>query len=68
MGTFRHWDPEELRAKLERTHGSAALRIVRELEQRLDAEYSGSAVTIRWRGSDYRESALACGADVSALK
>jgi hypothetical protein len=39
---------------LEREQGPAALRIVRDLEQRLDAEYSGSTVTIQWRGSSLR--------------
>jgi hypothetical protein len=51
---MRSWEPEELRAKLAREHGPAALRIVKDFEQRMAAEYSGSAVTIRWCGSKYR--------------
>jgi len=50
----RSWDVEEVRAKLEREQGSAALRIVRDFEQQLDAKYSGSTVTIQWRGSSLR--------------
>lgn len=50
----RSWEPEEIFAELERDHGSAAPQIIRNVEQRLDTEYSGSAVTIQWRGSKYR--------------
>jgi hypothetical protein len=50
----KSWDVEEVRAKLEREQGSAALQIVRDFEQRLDAEYSGSTVAIQWRGSSLR--------------
>src|SRR5215207_8300322 len=54
MGRTRSWEVEELYVKLEREYGPAALRIVRDFEQRLDAKYSGSAVRIRWCGSKYR--------------
>lgn len=56
MGTnTRSWGVEEVRAKLEREQGPTALRIVRDFEQRLDAKYSGSTVTIQWRGSSRRK-------------
>jgi putative restriction endonuclease len=52
---MRSWETEELRAKLAREHGPSALRIVKDFEQRLVAEYLGRAVTVRWRGSRYRK-------------
>lgn len=51
----RSWDVEEVRARLEHEQGSAALRIVREFEQRLDHRYSDTATTIEWRGSSLRK-------------
>jgi len=51
---MRSWEPDEILAKLERENAPAALRIINNFEQRLAAEYSGSAVTVRWRGSMYR--------------
>ncbi len=51
----RSWEPEEILARLERDHGPVATRIIGAFEQRLDAKYSGSAVTVQWRGSKYRK-------------
>ena len=59
MGETRSWEVEELHARLERDHGPTALRIVKAFEQRLDAEYSGSAVAIQWRGSRFRKDKFA---------
>jgi hypothetical protein len=52
---MRSWEPEEILAKLERDRSPAAVRIIKDFEQRLAAEYSSSAVTVRWRGSKYRK-------------
>lgn len=50
----RSWESQELYATLEREHGRATLRIVKDFEQRLRNEYSGGTVTIQWRGSSLR--------------
>jgi len=51
----RSWDVEEVREKLRQEQGSASIRIVRDFERRLYSEYSGSTVTIQWRGSSRRK-------------
>jgi hypothetical protein len=51
----RSWDVEEVREKLRQEQGSASIRIVRDFERRLYNEYSGSTVTIQWRGSSRRK-------------
>ena len=52
---MRRWEPEEILSKLTRERGPAALRFIRDFEQRLAYEYSGSTVEIQWRGSKYRK-------------
>lgn len=59
MAKTRSWEAEELRVRLEREHGPAALQVVMDFEERLDAKYTGSAVTIQWRGSSLRKDEFA---------
>jgi hypothetical protein len=51
VGETRGWEVEELHARLEHEQGPAALQIIRNFAQRLDARYSGSDVGIQWGGS-----------------